>query len=565
MSNQPNQPDFDPAQRKRLLLALVLSAIVLFGFDFAASHFFGHSLMGGMSQAVSKETEAKDSTASQTALVAVPGMVAGEGGAVPVAASTLRLPLENANMKAEVALTGARLDTLSLKEHNRELKDGKGFDLLKPAGPFAEYVAGGWQGSGIEGPNETTPWQAEADMNGDGKPLLLVWRNSTGQSFQREMKLLPDSYTIAVTDRVVNGAALPVTFSPYVQVHRADGYWPNERSSWVNYFGPMGVVQEGDKLITNERKYATLKKDGPGAPVQGTDGWWGITNQYFMTAIVPLALNGKDVPSERLFGHSMVGAQDFYSAGVRWPGVVVPSGGTAELSYLIYAGPKHDADLKAVGHGMERAIDWGWFKMIAKPLYQALVFFHNHLGNWALAVIALTFMLKLVTLPLANKSYHAMAKIRKLQPRLQALKERHNGDQQAVAMATMKLYQEEKVNPLSGCWPMLIQIPIFFAMYKVVLVAFEFRHAPLALWIHDMSAADPYFVLPVLMGASMYIQFKLNPAPTDPTQAMMFKWMPVFMTIMFLWFPSGLVLYWLTNNVFSIAQQWIIMRGDKAI
>lgn len=564
MSNQPNQPDFDPAQRKRLLLALVLSAVVLFGFDFVASRFFGHSFMGGMSAAVAKPA-AESAAAPVAGVAALPGMVAGGDGAVPVAASTLRMKLENKDMEAQVALTGARLDTLTLKEHSRELKDGKGFDLLKPAGTYAEYVAGGWQGSGIEGPGENTPWQAEADVNGDGKPLLLVWRNSTGQSFQREMKLTPQSHVIEVTDRVVNGAALPVTFSPYVQVHRADGYWPNERSSWVNYFGPMGVVQEGENLITHERKYATLKKDGSGEPVQGTGGWWGITNQYFMTAIIPLTLNGKEVPSERLFGHSMVGAQDFYSAGVRWPGVVVPSGGSAELTYQIYAGPKHDAELQAAGHGMERAIDWGWFKMIAKPLYHALVFFYDHLGNWALAVIALTFALKLATLPLANKSYHAMAKIRKLQPRLQALKERHGGDQQALAMATMQLYKEEKVNPLSGCWPMLIQIPIFFAMYKVVLVAFEFRHAPLALWIHDMSAADPYFVLPVLMGISMFVQFKLNPAPTDPTQAMMFKWMPVFMTVMFLWFPSGLVLYWLTNNMFSIAQQWIIMRGDKAI
>jgi len=294
----------------------------------------------------------------------------------------------------------------------------------------------------------------------------------------------------------------------------------------------------------------------------------GITNQYFMAGILPGTVDGKDVPSSRQFRHATAtgpdgATHDVYTASVSWPNVVVPAGGNAEVKYSFYVGPKHYALLKAADNYLERAISWGWFEPLVKPLYAVLTWLHGHLGNWGLAVIGLTLLLKIVTFPLANKSYRAMAKMRRLQPEIEKLKERYKDDQQNLALETMKLYKKEQVNPLSGCWPMFIQIPIFFAMYKVVLVTFEFRHAPLGLWISDMSVHDPFFVLPVLMGISMFVQFKLNPPPADPTQAMMFQWMPVFMTVMFLWFPSGLVLYWLTNNVLSVAQQWVIMRRHR--
>lgn len=546
-----------PAQRKRMLIALALSALILIGFDFFGKEYLGYGVMGATSKPAAVEAKA-DATVSGTLVAgaeAAPGAGLASTTLSAPAPAPVRVALANASVDAQVVTTGGRIDTLVLKKYGETLGATGGYRLFKPEGKNAEYVAGGWMGGGIEAPGETTAWSVISQEEGK---VVLAWNNGTGQSFSRTYSLRPGSYVLDVTETATNSAHLPVTMTPYVQVHRADGGLEGEHSTWVNFSGPMGVADG----ITHEDSYKDLSKNTESEKISGRGGWWGITSQYFMSAIVP----GGGLVSERQFRHEKVGERDFYTASVSWPGVVVPAGGSAQVQYQIYAGPKQDGALTAAGNDLERAIDWGWFKVIAKPLYHALVWFHGVLfGSWALAVIALTLALKLATFPLANKSYHSMAKMKKLQPRITALKERYGNDQQAMAQEMMKIYREEKVNPVSGCWPIFIQIPIFFAMYKVVLVAFEFRHAPLGLWMHDMSAADPFFVLPVLMGISMYVQFRLNPAPTDPIQASMFKWMPALMTVMFLWFPSGLVLYWLTNNILSIVQQVIIMRKDKAI
>ncbi|NBX86765.1 MAG: membrane protein insertase YidC [Proteobacteria bacterium] len=547
MTPNHNTGQPDPNQRQRLLWAVALSAAVLIVFDGLSMMMFGRHVMSG---------------------VITPPMPkpAIEQVVAPVeesAGSGILVKLENPALQAEVALTGGRIEQVLLKRYAEKLGAEKGYQLFANDVAHAERIVSGWQGAGIEGPSANTPWQLEADVNGEGKPLVMVWRNGTGQSFQREIKPIADSYMMEITERVVNGAALPVTLTPFAQVERMGGSLPNEHSSWVNFLGPMGVVQGADgKMVTHQQGFDTLKK-GQFIKQEGTGGWWGITSQYFMAAILPDA--GVAGQSERELRHDVVAGKDRFTARVAWQPMVVQAGGSAALTYQVYMGPKQEAQLQRAGHELERAIEWGWFVMIAKPLYHVLVWLHAYLGNWGLAVIAITLLLKIVTFPLANKSYHAMARMKKLQPKIEKLKERLGDDQQAMAVEMMKIYREEKVNPLSGCWPMLIQIPIFFAMYKVVLVAFEFRHAPLALWVQDMSLPDPWFVLPVLMGVSMWAQFKLNPPPTDPTQAAVFAWMPAMMTVMFLWFPSGLVLYWLTNNVLSVAQQWWIMRADKAI
>lgn len=552
----------DKGQNRRMILALVLSGAILLGSDWVSAHYFGKHL-GAKTETAQSADVAKVADVAQ-AQGAVPGTVS-----ATQIAQAMRLPLGNDRVEASVNTVGGRLDQLVLKNYKTEIDEADGFSFLKPAGAFSEYVAAGWLGAGIEGPNETTPWEAEGDVNAPGKPVTLVWRNGSGQSFQRIFTMEPDSYLVDVTERVVNTAQLPVSLTPFVQVHRADGYWPTEKSSWVNYFGPMGVVQKDGGFREFEDKYASLKKDGKTDLVQGVGGWWGITSQYFMTAILPGAVNGKEAETQRQFRYAQIngddGAHDVYTASVSWPDTVVAPGETKEVTYRIYAGPKHYAILKAVGSELTQAISWGWFGPLVKGLYVVLAWLHGYLGNWGLSVMALTLLLKLIMFPLANKSYHSMAKMKRIQPLMEKLKEKHKNNQQALASEMMALYKREKVNPMSGCWPMFIQIPIFFAMYKVVLVMFEFRHAPLGLWIHDLSAHDPYFVLPVLMGASMFVQFSLNPKPTDPTQAMMFKWMPAFMTFMFLWFPAGLVLYYVTNNVLSIAQQYFIMKKDKAL
>lgn len=533
---------FDPQQRRNLLIAVALSAVVMLGFNFVAAHYFAPAPV---------KAEAK---------IEQP-VVASVSTTVPQA---IEIPLQGGRQAGAVNLYGGRLDSLTLERYKTEVSEDAGFPLLKASGDFAEYVAAGWMGAGIEGPNETSQWQVEADTNTTGK-VALVWRNASGQAFQRVYSVRPDSYVVDVVDTVVNSANLPVSLTPYVQVHRTDGTAPNERPSWVNYFGPMGVVAKDADFMQYEDKYATLKKNGQSDKVSGTGGWWGITSQYFMVGVMPGSVDGKNVASERQFRYADQSGKDVYSASVSWPGVVVPAGGSTTVAYSIYAGPKHYPQLKAMGNGLDRAISWGWFEPLVKAFYSVLLWLHGYLHNWGLSVMAMTLLLKIATFPLANKSYHSMSKMRKLQPEIEKIKASHKDDQQKLAMATMELYKKHKVNPVSGCWPMFIQIPIFFAMYKVVLVMFEFRHAPLGLWITDMSVHDPYYVLPVIMGISMFIQFKLNPAPTDPSQAMVFKWMPAIMTFMFLYFPAGLVLYWVTNNVLSIAQQYVIMRRDKAI
>lgn len=534
----------DQLQTQRLMLAVLLSLAILLGFEFLAPYL-------GVSGAPKGQSEAAQATVVPVTVVSATATI----NQLPVYEP---VSLSNGVVKAGVNPLGARLDQWVLNAFTVTHGDVLGYPQLHGTGDHAEYVDGGWEGTGIAGPDANTAWTVAKRGPQD---VTLTWANATGQTFTRSLALQPDGYTVAVTDSVANAAALPVRVTPYQQVHRADGSFAGEHSSFVNHLGPMGVAVAGGKPVLHEGDFDDLKKKGPGEPVVGGGGWWGLASQYFLTAIVPV----DEGASTRSFRHSVVDGRDVYTAAVQGAPVVVPPGGSSTVGYLIYAGPKQQTLLMKVGHELDWAIDWGWFAALAKPFYHVLVALHAYVGNWGIAIFLLTLMLKLVTFPLANKSYHAMAKMKKLQPKMEELKAKHGGDQQKLASEMMALYRTHKVNPLSGCWPMLIQIPIFFAMYKVVLLAFEFRHAQLGLWIHDLSVADPYFVLPLLMGISMYIQQKLNPPPADPAQAQVFKFMPIMFTFMFLWFPAALVFYWLVNNVLSIAQQAYIMRKDKAI
>lgn len=536
----------DKAHTQRLMLAVVFSLVILLGFEF---------MTAGMRPAkpVAPEVAAPVAEAPAAAAVA--------GAAVAAAPSATLVTLLTPRMEVGYNPVGGRVERVVLRELTVKGADSLGYAQLHTDGPHAEYAESGWLGSGIETPAAASLWQVVASQPDRAE---LVWRNGSGQEFHRVVQLDAARYELAVTDTVRNTASLPVTVTPYAQVHRVGGSLPNELSSFVNHLGPMGVLG-GDEPLLKETDFDDLA-DGQQLEVAGRGGWWGFASQYFLTALLPP--EGRD--SVRSFKASKVDGAEVFSAGVRGEALVVPPAGEASYTTRLYAGPKQEDALMASGQHLERAIDWGWFRMLARPFYRGLLWLHNVTGSWALALLALTFLLKLATFPLANKSYHAMAKMKKLQPQMEAMRERFKDDQQGMALEMMKLYQREKVNPLSGCWPMLIQIPIFFAMYKVVLLAFEFRHAapglwPLDYWVRDLSVGDPLYILPVLMGLSMWMQMRLNPPPADPAQAAVFKWMPVIFTVMFLWFPAALVWYWLVNNVFSIAQQAYIMRKDKAL
>ncbi|MFZ2587917.1 MAG: membrane protein insertase YidC, partial [Alphaproteobacteria bacterium] len=542
----------DTQSTRNLMVAVVVSLLIMLGFEMLG---YGRSLTPQPSPVA-----AEAALAPEPVVQAPAGMVDEQVVIVPVV-------LENEKVKVSYNLAGGKVEGWVLKGYTRTGGNELGYaQLAVEADPSSthptEYAESGWLGGGIEAPGAGAVWQVVAQTS---DTVVLGWKNASGQVFGRELAL-SDDFTLRVTDSVANTAALPVSVTPYAQVHRAKGELPKEMSTWVSYHGPMGVTVGDEGALLHEESFSSLD-DGKGSnPVTAAGGWWGMTSHYFMTAWMPEGLR----ESVRAFRMADVGGTPVFTASVQGAAVVVPAGGEAKVTYALYAGPKQDAALAAAGHHLDKAIAWGWFEKIAKPFYKIVLWFHGLTGSWALAIVLMTLALKIATFPLANKSYHAMAKMKKLQPQMEAMKERMKDDQQGMAMEMMKLYRDNKVNPLSGCWPMLVQIPIFFAMYKVVLLAFEFRHAapglwPLDLWVHDLSLADPLFILPVLMGISMWVQMKLNPPPADPAQAMVFKWMPVIFTVMFLWFPAALVWYWLVNNVLSVAQQYWIMRGDKAI
>lgn len=532
---------------KRLMVAMMFSLVILLGFELLSPMFLP-PVPSVEKQAV--QHAAKEEVQKEVALAVTQPTIA-----------YAPIKLENSRVQATYNPAGGRIESWLLRNYAVAHTDAPGYPHLHAQADrgetHQEYVESGWQGSGIEAPGAKAIWSVAQTTSNS---VVMTWANQTGQTFTRTVTLRPDSYVMQIDDAVANSAGLPVNLTPYAQVHRADGEFSGEMSSFVNHLGPMGVVKVGDDLLLKEEGFSALRK-GRVESTTASGGWWGFTSHYFMTALVPVG----DTPTVRGFRHSTVNNRDMYTASVQGETVVVPPGGQANRTTLVYAGPKRESDLLGVGYSLERAIDWGWFRAIARPFYWALLWFYEHTGNWGIAIFLLTLALKIITFPLANKSYHAMAKMKKLQPEMEKLKERYKDDQQGMATAMMKMYRDHKVNPLSGCWPMLIQIPIFFAMYKVILLAFEFRHAPLGLWIQDLSLMDPFYVLPLLMGASMWVQMRLNPPPADPAQALVFKWMPVLFTVMFLWFPAGLVLYWLINNVLSIAQQAYIMRQEKVL
>jgi YidC/Oxa1 family membrane protein insertase len=557
------------SQRRNLIIAVAISALILFAFDAVGYLGWGKHMFGWKRPTL--DAQAALNHRIDGAMPMQNGTDVSQNGA-PVAqnvaplSAVKRVTMDNGVLHLGYNLVGGKLDSLVLNRYRANLDKPGGVQLLTDeSNKLATWVDSGWQGpNGISTPDSNATWtQASSSNMNEAHALVLTFKNASGQTFQRTLTPRAGSYVIDVSDRVWNTASLPVTLRHYARVSRTGGADPADHSSWVNYSGPMGLAGEpGEKAtgsdgVIHEEKFDGLKKAGRTETVNASGGWWGITGQYFMTAIMP-SVDGGD--AGRDFRYANVNGVDLYSAAVQ-KDVSVAAGGQAEVHYSIYAGPKQEATLQAAGHGLERAIDWGWFAFIAKPLYHVLLWLHALLRNWGLAIFGLTLLLKLVTYPLASQTYRSMAKMKKLQPHLQRIQEQHAGDRQAAALKTMELYAAEKVNPMGGCWPTLIQVPIFFAMYKVVLVAFEMRQAPLfGLWIHDLSHMDPYYVLPVLMGLSMYVQMQMNPPASDPSQQMVFKFMPVMFTVMFLSFPAGLVFYWLCNNLLTIAQQWYIMR-----
>lgn len=498
------------------------------------------------------------------------------------AVESKRLIIDTPKLKGSLRLQGAVFDDIILKSYH-EKPDTKSplIKLLVPSGQEDGYFAElGWlsQTQGLELPNGQSLWQTQDQVLSNEKPVTLSWKNPQGLIFTRTIAI-DENYMFTITDRIENSSSTTYQMYPYGAVVRENT--PKIEDFFILHEGPIGYLNSN--LI--EQKYKDLK----GSSAQMYDsvgGWLGITDKYWLTAFIP----DKTQKIKTSYSHQTVGSQDRYD--VRWVGQTVALEPSASHSYTahFFAGAKvlallDDYEIKMGVTHFDLAVDFGWFYLITKPIFSLITTLHDWLGNFGLAILLMTVMLKLAFFPLANKSYRSMARLRMLQPKIQQLQSRYSDDKMKMNQELMELYKREKVNPVGGCLPMLLQIPVFFGLYKVLFVTLEMRQAPFYGWIQDLSAPDPTSLFnafglipwdppsflmigawPLLMGASMFVQQKLNPAPTDPIQAKMFMFLPLMFTFMLASFPAGLVIYWTWNNLLTIAQQWSIMRlSDKAV
>jgi YidC/Oxa1 family membrane protein insertase len=375
----------------------------------------------------------------------------------------------------------------------------------------------------------------------------LTWSSPEGFEVRKIYTFTRGSYAVGLRYEIRNNTAEPWRGASYVQIRRVNA--PRERSmvdvDTYSFVGP--VIYDGDS-------YDKLSvKDLAEEPLQATyvDGWIASIQHHFLTAAIPGGERASYTGQNR-GGVSVM-------SGINDP-VTVPAGGAATVSDQLFVGPKLQDQLEATAPGLKLTVDYGWLTVISQPLFWLLSKIHGLVGNWGWAIIIMTVLIKLVFYKLQETSGRSMAKMRKLQPRIKSLQERYGEDRQKLSQAMMELYRKEKVNPAAGCLPILVQMPVFLALYWVLLESVEMRQAPWALWIDDLSARDPFFILPLLMGVTMFAQQKLNPAPPDPIQAKIMMFLPVVFTVFFAFFPAGLVLYWFVNNLLSIAQQWHINR-----
>jgi YidC/Oxa1 family membrane protein insertase len=576
---------------KNLILAIALSGVVLFGWNY----FYGTPLNKPpqtTSQPAGTPGQPSPSQAGGPS-VPIPGTApaTAPGGAPETREAALarspRLRIETPSISGSIALKGGRIDDVSLKRYH-ETVDPKSptIVLLSPSGsPTPHYAEFGWVGTApgaVPGPE--TLWTADADVLTPQKPVTLTYDNGEGLVFRRTISV-DDRWMFTVRDAVENRGAAPVTVHPYGLVSRHGK--PATLGYYVLHEGMTGVL--GDQGL-QEYTYDSLEKEKaiPGQATKGkvwpavTGGFLGITDKYWAAAAIP----DQGAPYTGSFTERDEGRTKVYQANVLGDARTVQAGASSEVTQRLFAGAKEVATVDAYEKnlGIKRfdlLIDWGWFYFITKPLFKVMDYIYHLLGNFGVAILIVTVMLKALFFPLANKSYVSMAKMKAVQPEMVAIRERFADDKVKQQQALMELYKKERINPVAGCWPMMIQIPVFFALYKVLFVTIEMRHAPFFGWIRDLAAPDPTNIFnlfgalpftppeflhlgiwPIIMGITMFLQMKMNPEPPDPIQKQMFAWMPLVFTFMLASFPAGLVIYWAWNNLLSVTQQYFIMRKN---
>jgi YidC/Oxa1 family membrane protein insertase len=569
-------------ENKNFILAIVLSMLIIFGWQY----FYAAPLQ-------KKLADQQPATQETTTPSVAPGAPAQPAGAVPGAAAsaeatrdealkaTPRLKIETPSVTGSINLQGAQFDDLHLVKY-RETIDPKSPTIvfLSPAGTpgatFAEQGLVPATGTTAKIPDSKTIWTAPAGATlTDSTPVTLTWDNGEGVIFSRKVEI-SDEYLFTVTQTVENKSAASVAVIPYARVQRQDT--PHVAGYWVFFEGLLGWLDGG----LHELHYKDLaKEDAAPEKRDTTGGWLGFTDKYWAATIIP----DQTRPVTATFLHQKAGERDIYQTDyLAKDALVVQPGSTASTRDQLFAGAKVVQTIKSIEAknniaGFDYMIDWGWFYFLTKPFFYLLDWLKGIVGNFGIAILIATVLVKAAVFPLANKSYASMSKMKKLQPEMQKLKELYPDDKMKQQQGMMELYKKEKVSPLSGCLPVVVQIPVFFSLYKVILTSIELRHAPFFGWIHDLSAPDPTTVFnlfglipwtpphmlmigiwPLLMGITMWVQMRLNPTPPDPVQASLFNWMPIIFTFMLGTFPAGLVIYWAWSNTLSIIQQSYIMR-----
>ena len=571
----------DRQQQRNILIAIALSAAILFGFQYlfpqphppATPPATGEQAPG----ATPAPTANQSPTQAPSTLAAAAAKPRGE-----VLAAAPRVKIKTPTVSGSIDLMGARIDDLTLDKYHETIDPSSStIELLSPDGSEHPYFAEfGWvAGAGsVKLPDQSTQWTASAAQLTPAHPVDLTWDNGQGLRFVRHYAV-DDNYMFTVTQTVENNSAEPVTLVPYGLISRTGN--PVSSSTYILHEGPIGVL--GGTL--KEIKYTELKPGQP-AEFKSTGGWLGITDKYWLAALVPDQQEGL----KARFTHVERDHAEVYQVDYTGSERVIPAHGNASAAGHLFAGAKevhlldiYESELQIPL--FDHAIDFGWFYWITKPIFLALDYIYRWIGNFGIAILMLTVLIKLIFFPLANKSYRAMSKMKLVQPEMQKLRERFGEDKARLNQEMMALYKRVGANPMAGCLPIVIQIPVFFSLYKVLYVTIEMRHAPFYGWIHDLSAPDPTtFInlfgllpftpppisflmvgaLPIVMGLTQFLQQKLSPQTMDPVQARMFMILPVVFTYMLAQFPAGLVLYWTWNNLLSIGQQWLIMRRATA-
>jgi YidC/Oxa1 family membrane protein insertase len=455
-------------------------------------------------------------------------------------------------VKAQIDTLGGELKRLELLKHRDDVDSTKNVVLFNSSAERTYLAQSGAIGGAF--PNHKSnftvrPGPRSLDAASKGPLQVVLESEQNGVKLVKTYTFRPGEYAIGLRHEVVNNTGAPIAPSVYMQLVRDPGGLPGESSFYSTFTGPA--------VYTEAEKFQKFDFDdiGGSAPhvTKAENGWVAMVQHYFVSAFIPPSNVLREIYSKKL-------SESLYAVGTILPLGSIAPGATGSLDATLYSGPQESSTLEKLAPGMDLVKDYGILTIIAKPIFWLMEQIHKVLGNWGWTIIVLTILIKLAFFPLSAASYRSMAKMKTVTPKMQSIRERFKSDPQKMNQAMMELYKTEKINPLGGCLPIVVQIPVFIALYWVLLASVEMRNAPWLGWIQDLSAPDPYFILPIVMAVSMFIQTKLNPTPPDPVQAKIMMFMPIVFSVMFFFFPAGLVLYWVVNNILSIGQQWVITK-----